>query len=486
MTPGNSKKSKKAKPVATGQAEAYLGDYQNSAWSERRISYYGGAPKDNRFEVTQANRFGLLQRSRYAEKNYPAMSQYALDMVTYVVGDGIWPTSHAKDEAKAKRYADYYMRKNRRPDATNRFTYVELQKVKVHTWSVDGEYFVITVEINGAKKQQIIEGHRCINPKDAKTGDGWTDGMKFGSYGEILAYNFRLDDGSDSKVKAELVRHVSKATRASSAHGLPPLQQALSTMQDQAEIFEMEKTAVKDVSDIPRVITKAGGTLDADTAGEVTGNAKNPYDNVSKKMGGKLLVLDTGEKLEYPVPTRGTNTWIGFNDALQRMICGGGLPYEFVHDSTKAGSGTIRMTLGKAGRYVGGVQTMLIELDLYPDWVQTIGDGIASGELPEDPDWMEVSWTVPPAPSIDNGRDANNDREDLKLGLTSYTELYRKRASNFKTESEQQARDLAWLAGLEQKYKLPINTLSQRYNTLPFNDSQLIAATEANPQPLQQ
>jgi capsid protein len=319
--------------------------------------------------------------------------------------------------------------------------------------------FVVSVEDKqGEIKQQIVEAHRCVNPADAKQGDGWSDGFRFGAYGEVLEYNFRMDDGADRKVPAEKVRHISKATRASAAHGLPPLAQALNTMDDQAQIFEMEKTAVRDVSDIPRVITKAGGTLDPTTAAEVTGNGGNPYDDISRKMGGKLLVLDTGEKLEYPVPTRGTNVWIGFNDALQRMICAGGLPYEFVHDSTKAGSGTIRMTLGKAGRYVGAVQTMLIEDDLTPSWNEIIA----------------------------KGRDASNDREDLKLGLTSFTELYKRRAAKFETDSEQLARDIAWLRDLEQKYKLPVNTLSQRYNTLPFNDQQITSITEANPEPLQQ
>lgn len=486
MTPARSKKNVKAK-AKTRQAEQYQGNYNSASWTDRRIQFYGTAPSDNRNEVTQSTRFRLLQKARYAEKNYASMTQYALDMVTYVVGDGIMPNSHAQDEKKAKQYVNYYLRKMRKPTIDGRWSYGDAQKIKVHTWCVDGELFVVSVEDRqGEIKQQIIEAHRCVNPADAQQGEGWSDGFKFGSYGEVLEYNFKMDDGSDRRVPADKVRHISKATRASAAHGLPPLAQALNTMQDQAEVFEMEKTAVKDVSDIPRVITKAGGTLDQTTAGEVTGNSSNPYDSVSQKMGGKLLVLDTGEKLEYPVPTRGTNVWIGFNDALQRMICAGGLPYEFVHDSTKAGSGTIRMTLGKAGRYVGSVQTMLIEDDLTPSWNEIIAKGISDGELPDDPEWMEVSWTCPPAPSIDNGRDASNDREDLKLGLTSFTELYKRRAGNFEADSEQLARDIALLRRLEEKYKLPVNTLSQRYNTLPFNDQQITSITQANPEPLQQ
>jgi hypothetical protein len=129
---------------------------------------------------------------------------------------------------------------------------------------------------------------------------------------------------------------------------------------------------------------------------------------------------------------------------------------------------------------------MLIEDDLTPSWNEIIAKGISDGELPDDPDWMEVSWTCPPAPSIDNGRDASNDREDLKLGLTSFTELYKRRAGNFEADSEQLARDIALLRRLEEKYKLPVNTLSQRYNTLPFNDQQITSITQANPEPLQQ
>lgn len=478
----------RSKPKAT-KAEAYLGPYEAASWTERRIQYFGSAPKDNRLEVTNGIRMTLLRKSRYAEKNHPPMAQYALDMVTYVVGDGLMPTSHAMNPDVAEKHVKYYLRKKRRPDVTGRWSYTDVQAIKIHTWSIDGEVFVVKVRTESGIKEQIVEGHRCVTPAKPKPNEVWNDGMLYGEYGQIIAYNFRQDDGTDQTLPAEQVRHICRATRASAGHGLPPLAQALNTMQDQAEIFEMEKTAVRDVSDIPRVITKAGGTLDEATAGEVTGKrgkAEKPYAELSRQMGGKLLTLDIGEKLEYPVPTRGTATWIGFNDALQRAMCGGGLPYEFVYDASKAGSAAVRMNLGKAGRYVGAVQTMLIEDDLEPDYIETVGAGIKAGEIPDDPNWMEVSWTCPPAPSIDNGRDASNDREDLKLGLTSYTDLYKTRSKDFRKDARQQAADLAYLAQLEKEFGLPVNTLAQRYNTLPVNDSQIEAITNPDPQPQQQ
>ena len=482
-------RSKSPLKSAAPKAEQYDGNYNAASWTDRRIQYFGTAPKDARTELTNGARMTLLRKSRYAEKNHPPMAQYALDMVTYTVGDGIMPNSHAKDPTIGEQHVRYYLRKKRRPDVTGKFSYSDIQKVKVHTWSVDGEAFVISVDVNGETKEQIVEGHRSVNPAKIPTGEAWSDGFLYGEYGQIIAYNFRQDDGTDQRVEAARVRHICKPTRASAGHGLPPLAQALNIMQDQAEIYEMEALAVKDVSDIPRVITKAGGTLDEQTAGEVTGKrgkAEQPYADVSRKMGGKLLVLDVGEKLEYPVPTRGTATWIGFNDALSRSMCGGGLPYEFVYDASKAGSAVVRMNLGKAGRYIGAVQTMLIEQDLEPDYIEVVGKGIAAGEIPDDPNWMDVSWTVPPAPSIDNGRDAANDREDLKLGLNSYTELFKTRSKDFRKDARQQASDLAYIAQLEKEFGLPVNTLAQRYNAIPSTADQVNAISmPADEQPTQ-
>jgi len=478
----------------TKKVEAYTGNYEAASLTERRIQYFGTAPKDNKLEVTNGTRMTLLRKSRYAEKNYPAMSQYSLDMVTYVVGDGLMPTSHALNPDVAEQHVKYYLRKKRRPDVTGRWSYTDVQAIKIHTWSIDGEVFVVKVQMSDGIKEQIVEGHRCVTPAKPKPGDNWNDGFLYGEYGEIIAYNFRQDDGTDEMVPAAQVRHICKATRASAGHGLPPLAQALNTMQDAAEIAEMVKTGFKDVSDIPRVITKAGGTLDEATAGEVTGKrgkAEKPYADLSRQMGGKLLTLDIGEKLEYPVPSQSTELWNNFNNALQRAMCGGGLPYEFVFDATKAGSAAVRMNLGKAGRYVGAVQTMLIEDDLEPDYLEVVGKGIKDKEIPDDPNWMEVSWTCPPAPSIDNGRDASNDREDLKMALTSYTDLYKTRSKDFRKDARQQAADLAYLTALEKEFGLPVNTLAQRYNTLPFNPDQVNAATtpasELNDtQPIQQ
>jgi hypothetical protein len=80
---------------------------------------------------------------------------------------------------------------------------------------------------------------------------------------------------------------------------------------------------------------------------------------------------------------------------------------------------------------------MLHDCYLIPDWQWRIGSAIAAGLLPDDPNWADVEFSVPQSPSIDNGRDSANDREDLKAGLTSFSAIAKKRGVDFrKTFSE--------------------------------------------------
>jgi hypothetical protein len=89
-------------------AQAWSSNFQNAGMSFARRAWYGSTPQDARKDVSQYDRQSLLQKARYAEKNYPSMVQYVNDMVMYVVGDGSKPTSHAADPAKARLYEDYY------------------------------------------------------------------------------------------------------------------------------------------------------------------------------------------------------------------------------------------------------------------------------------------------------------------------------------------------------------------------------------------
>ena len=452
-------------PVGQGgtpKANAWSTNWQNAGPSFARRAWYGSNPQDARRDVNPSDRLALIQKARYAEKNYPSMVQFVNDMVMYVVGDGMMPTSHASDPAKARLYEEYYHRETRRADITGRFTGEQLQRIIVHTWAVDGEIFALKVrDSQNRAKTQLIEGHRVLSPTDPAqlTKDTW-DGFRFGPYGEVIGIWVQNDDQTFRLIPAESFMQIANQARITSAHGIPPMQQALNSMQDQSEIIELEKRAVKQVTDVPSILTKNGGFADASLVQDLNGGGATDFGNIGAQMGGKLLVLEPGEDLKSVSPNFPRQSMEMFNAILSRMIASGGLPYEVVSDGSKAGSALVRMVLGKADRFVGQIQCMVHDDYCVPDWQWRISDGISKGLLPDDPKWSDVEFSTPSAPSIDNGRDSRNDRDDLRAGLTSFTQLFAKRGLKFEKVLEQKAQNMRFIHDIADKYGLPVDEVA--------------------------
>jgi capsid protein len=143
----------------------------------------------------------------------------------------------------------------------------------------------------------------------------------------------------------------------------------------------------------------------------------------------------------------------------------GVLPYEFVSDSSKLGGATVRLITAKAGRVFSKYQSIIIENFCVPTWGYIIGQGIAAGEIPDDPDWNRVSWTTPKSVTVDAGREAANDRADVEMGLLSMSELYAQRGLDFRTEMSKRAADMVHIKDLAEQYGIPFELLFRPSNT---------------------
>ncbi len=231
------------------------------------------------------------------------------------------------------------------------------------------------------------------------------------------------------------------------------------------EILALEKQGIKDNGDITRIISKEGGVLDGDMAAELGAVANGSYANLANTMGGKLITLSPGDSMTSFQSNRPNATFVGFLAALERDISMGVLPYEFVSDSSKLGGATVRLITAKAGRVFGKYQTIIIENFCVPTWGYIIGQGIAAGELPDDPMWNEVSWTTPKSVTVDAGREAANDRADVEMGLLSMSELYAQRGLDFRSEMQKRAADMAHIKELAAEYGIPFELLFRPTNT---------------------
>jgi capsid protein len=250
---------------------------------------------------------------------------------------------------------------------------------------------------------------------------------------------------------------------ASGSRGVPVLQSALCGVQDVKEILELERRAVKDNGDVTRVIKKGSGFLDEDAASEIS-SSHGSAENIASQMGGKAIVMESTDSFESFESKRPNSTFVGFLAALEKDICSV-LPYEFVKDVTSAGGAGVRLVTAKAARVFGKYQNVLIESFCQPTWEYIIADGIARGEIPDDPSWWSASWTTPKSVTVDAGREAANDRADIEMGLMSPSELFGTRGLDFRTESIKRAADMAFLQELSKQYGIPFELLFRPSNT---------------------
>jgi capsid protein len=462
--------SLRPKPVTPAptapQPQASYGDWQSIGVTRARRAAYGAEPRDLRRDLTPYDRLTMVRKCRWAERNSGLFKQILADICLYTVGDGIKPQSHASTPEMQERYEAYFAEKAKRIDITNRFSFYQAQSILLRGMIRDGDSFAAKVR-NGAgeAKLQLMESHRVGDPLEGKVPEGMHDGIQFGPYGEYIAVNIYRSDGSSRQILAQSMMMVVDQEYASGARGVPLLQHSINSIQDEMEILALEKQAVKDNGDVTRIIKKAGGIIDGDMANELGATGTGSYANLANTMGGKLIALEPGEDMTSFQSNRPNATFTGFLAALERDISQGVLPYEFVGDSSKLGGATVRLITAKAGRVFSKYQTIMIENFCVPTWGYIIGQGIAAGELPDDPDWNRVSWTTPKSVTVDAGREAANDRADVEMGLLSMSELYAQRGLDFRTEMAKRASDMVHIKDLAEEYGIPFELLFRPSNT---------------------
>ena len=449
--------------------QASFQGWQSTGITRLRRSLYGSAPQDLRRDMLAYDRLSMVKKCRWAERNSGLFKQILGDVVLYTVGDGIKPQSHADDPEKAKMYEEYFLEKAKRVDITNRFSFWQAQAIMVRAMIRDGDAFIAKVRnASGDAKLQLMEAHRVGNPIQGEVPPvGMHDGVQFGPFGELISFNVYKSDGTDRSILAQSMMHIVDHEYASGARGVPLLQHSVNSIQDEMEILELEKLAVKDNADVTRVIKKTGGYVDGDLAAELGAGLASNYENIHARMGGKLLALEPGEDFQSFSSNRPSPAFNGFISALRREIAAGVLPFEFVDDASRIGGATVRLITAKASRVFGKYQTIVLEQMCVPTWGSIIGQAIADGELPDDPNWARTSWTTPKSVTVDAGRDAANDRADVELGLLSMSELYAQRGLDFRQEMEKRANDMAYITKLAQQHGLPFELLYKPQNVQP-------------------
>jgi capsid protein len=173
-------------------------------------------------------------------------------------------------------------------------------------------------------------------------------------------------------------------------------------------------------------------------------------------IGGKILALSPGERLESFTSNRPNPTFNGFMEHLIRDSLAGILPYEFVHDPAKAGGASMRLIVAKAARKFSHVQSVLMNRLLTPVWGYIMGDAINSGAVPSTENWNKVLWTTPKSVTVDAGRDAAQNRADIEYGLKTIGDNCIEEGEHFSTMVRRRAIEAKLFKDMAAEYDVPL------------------------------
>jgi len=411
------------------QAGADYSQFASTTQSSTRRWLLTSAPSDGRTDLSSVNRIQMIGKSRWGIRNSPTYKQVMDEVVLVTIGDGLVPQSLAQDPKKAAQYEEYFRNWSKKCDITGRFTFGQVQRLSLFGSLVDGDSFLLKTydPKTGRPRVQIIEGHR-VGPTKDEFNPKCVDGVYLGSYSEVVGYNVYVDgEKKDRFIPVESMSHVCEFERASAVRGYPVLQSSLNSVQDQLEVFELEKTALRAASDHVMLLKKAGGMLQDDAAAQFAGGSANgSCERLASQMGGKLAVVDTNEDLSQIASNRPSPAWVGMMKAIERDIVKL-LPVEYVSDPSGITGPAIRLVAAKVSRIAAKWQNLTIDTVCDDTYDFVISWGIENGELPDDPYFNRKTWITPRDVTVDAGREAAQDRADLQMGLTTATAILGKK-----------------------------------------------------------
>jgi lambda family phage portal protein len=458
--------SEPLKKQATG-GPGIFSNFESAKFSNKRSWIWSSWPTDFKKTMTVYDRLETTRKMRWMELNAGVIRQILSDMALYSVGDGIKAQARTGNPHVDEKYEKYFDDWARNPcDITGRFNFYELQHIIARLIYRDGECFPIkTKNGSGEPRIQLIESHRVACADSSAPEPGMVDGIHFGKYGRPDWYNVIRSDGTSRHVPANAVMHVYEPEVASGARAYSPLQHSINNIVDMLEIVSLEKFAVKMNGDVTRTITREtaqfdGAQSDFEAFGMRPegwqGDGQTDTNEASTFIGGKILALAPGERLESFQSNRPNPTFNGFLEYLVRDSVAGTLPYEFLYDPSKAGGASMRLIVAKADRKFQHLQRVLINRFLTPVWGYVIGCAIAKGELPEANDWNKVVWTTPKRVTVDAGRDAAQNRADIEFGLKTIGENCQEEGEHFSTMLKRRAIEAKMYVDAAKEYEVPL------------------------------
>ncbi|MEI6035992.1 MAG: phage portal protein [Verrucomicrobiae bacterium] len=438
--------------------KAWASPYDAANWSPNRGRVPGSAPRDAKLDLSPGVRTELVRRSRYLHRNSGFVREMVSNMAIYSTGDGIRPQAQSADPDWNRRAEEIFRRWSAQCEVTNRFSFEECQSLVCRGMDVDGEFFVLkTRDRGGLPRIQLIETHRIGDDSEETC-----DGVGLSADGSPSFYRL-IEDSGPRDIPAASMLHVFEPESVSAVRNAPTIQHSINHLLDEMELLALEKHAVKDNADVARILKTARGEIEDTGDFSIGAQANQPQASdaaqLQKIIGGKLVALKPDESLDSFQSNRPSPTFTGFLEHLHRSAALGVLPFEFAADSSKIGGAGVRLVVAKADRRFSYRQLILINRLIEPVWAYVIGDAIARGELAAQPQWWRISSTTPKRVSVDAGRESQQNRADVEMGLKTISQSYGELGLDFEEEMRVRARNARFLVDLAAEFQIPLEML---------------------------
>jgi capsid protein len=339
----------------------------------------------------------------------------------------------------------------------------------------DGEvFFRATAQTTGYPALQLILAHRIgdarssiyepSNPTAREGGQNIIDGVVVNPQLRPIFYRYLMGDGIDPSARfedipAQQLIHVGEASQGDELRYVTPLAPSINHLRDVGDAVGFEKMAIK-ISSYIALAIKSSNPQGADFFGEAT-HSVNSQDNSEVTVeslgnaGGAIPRLGMGEDLISWTSNRPSQNFREFCDVLLREVCLNlGVPWEFAARPAEAGGAALRAVLVRAQRTFEQRQALLIDRLCSRVWAHVITIGMSRGLIPQNDNWFKVEWQRPAAASVDYGREAAANLNDVRSGLRTYSEDYSERGLEWKDQLRQRATEAKYLADLAAEFKL--------------------------------
>jgi lambda family phage portal protein len=425
-------------------------------------------PQDTRTDVSNQSRKQVLGLARYWFYNSPVVRGAIDCMVRNSIGPGIKMQSRTGDEGWNKATEEWLDNWGRACDIRGLLDWNTIQQIATRTCLRDNEVFILLTDNgDGWPMLQMVEAHRCETPDYLQGEKRVIDGVRVNAQGRPLSYYINTGDADKySEIQAPDLIVLAERDRADELRSLSRLVTCLNLIQDREEILSNTMVSVKRSSAIGLALEGEG------SAGFFGPESTNSEGITTDRVfgSGAIWNVPNGRKIREIKDDRPSPNLTEFMDQFLRAVASGlGLPYEYLWKADLSGPSQ-RFVLAQAQRRFDEISQTVINQLVSRVRLWALAKAIKRGDLtpPKGMDrWWQATYHTPRQTTIDAGRDSAADREDLKLGLTTYADIYAARGEDWQDAIDQKIAEQSYIRAKCEAAGIPVNEVQFIPNQQP-------------------